>query len=216
MTLGELQGFVGIIVDDINFGYFKLNQVTLFLNNASKQVQKLLLQAGQNFYIKCVTTTMVINQAEYAVPDDFSKVMRFETYTGTVPNETITILEPITTMEDSLLDNKPGTPCAYWLKTRKFVLNQPPQTADVLRLYYAYQIGDMAASNDEPDVPERYHEMIGYYAIRDCFIKDGREISWVDKKIDEYKMQLKQDAQKRREDRSKMVSVTELDWYGYY
>jgi hypothetical protein len=36
------------------------------------------------------------------------------------------------------------------------------------------------------------------------------------KKIEEYKMQLKQDAQARREDRPKMVAITEPDWVSWY
>lgn len=212
MTFGELQSFVSYITDDLQFGYFTRPQVQMFLNNGAKQVQKLLVQSGANFYVKCVTTPLVVNQAEYVLPSDFSKVLRLEFYQGTPPNEDINILEPVTTMEDSLLNNKPDDPVAYWLKTDRLVLNCPPETAYTLRLYYVYQIGDMTADNDSPEVPERYHELIGYYAIRDCFVKDGRDASLAEKKIDEYKMQIKQDSQRRREDRAKMVSYTDYEY----
>lgn len=55
MNLSQLQTFVSVQLDDLNKTYFTAAQITVYLNNACREVQKLLLGANQNYYVKCVS-----------------------------------------------------------------------------------------------------------------------------------------------------------------
>lgn len=196
-------------LDDVNGGYFTTPQMNVFLNNAQKEVQKLLLQAGELYYTKAVETTMVVNQTDYIIPDDFLKVHRILIVTsGTSPNEVVQPLQPITLNQQDLFDLQSTTPEAYYLKRNRFVMVPPPDAAKVLRIEYSYLVADMVNDIDIPDVPTQYQEYIAVLATIDGFLKDGREASMMMEKKRFYEEQMKRDSENRREDGPRMVVVT--------
>jgi len=92
MTLGELKTLVSYWVDDLDFGYFTEDQVREFINQALREIQKYLVLAGENYYLKCVETTTVTDQADYVLPQDFLKLNRLEYIDGqTTTTQPITI-----------------------------------------------------------------------------------------------------------------------------
>lgn len=209
MTLAELRNSVWYWLDDLQGGYFTQPQVDVWLNNAQKKVQNMLVGVGQNFYLKCVETTLVVNQNEYVMPSNLKKVNSlYLIMSGTAPNETFSMIEPITTNEAFLTAYTNGTPQAYSITRSRLVLYPFPDQPLTLRLKYTYLVSDMELDTDVPDVPESYHELIALYAAQDGFIKDGRANDLIVKKIKEYEDSFRSDANERRQDRPRSIVKT--------
>lgn len=209
MTFLELRQLVSYWVDDLNLTYFLPAQVNRFLNNAQREVQKLILGAGQDYYVKCAQTTLVVNQREYVLPDDFYKLNRLEiVVSGTVPTESVIRLNMITPNQLDLVGTQTGTPSVYFFKQNRFVLYPAPNAALTLRMLYSPKVADMVLDTDVPDVPEPYNEMIAVLAAMDCLYKDGRDVSALADKRDMYIKMLKDDAAQRSLDESRSVIFT--------
>lgn len=218
MTRAELQSMVSYWLDDLSNNYFTTTQINIWLNNAQKEVQKRLLQSGNNRYLKCVTTPTVVNQDNYVLPDDFLKLHRVEIITGgTAPNEQAYQLTAMTLNQRLMVYTGSASPMFYYLKKNRLVMQPPPDTAQTLRLWYSYLVADMSLDTDTPDVPTEYHELIALLAAEDGFIKDDRDNSKLKIKIAQYDEMLKQDAQERQVDQTR--SIVETGWdenYGFY
>lgn len=219
MNLGELKDLVAVYLDDLSFGYHTETQVTRYLNNAQKEAQKLLIQAGQNFYLQCKQTSLVAESCQYALPSDFAKVNRLEiVVSGTAPNEDTATLYPITLNQQDMINRKLGTPEAYCLvkdAVKLFPMPDDSNDGRVLRLDYTYRVSDMASNGDEPDIPEAYHELLACLAARDGFIRDDRNTQTLDDKIAGYISQMKQDASDRIQQTGRMVVLTQDQGTGY-
>lgn len=218
MTRLELRTLALSLLDDDASGYFTEPQMNVFLNNAQNSVQKQLINCGQNYALKCVTTTLVVSQRNYELPDDFKKVNRLEVITsGSVPNESYQALTPITLNQQDLMTTGTATPCAYYISKNSLFLVPAPDTALTLRLTYTYLLPDMTQDSDVPDVPEAYHELIALYAARDGFIKDERVSELLMARIKAYEDEFNQDAQERNEDMPRgIVQTTVYSGNGFY
>lgn len=206
MTFLELQNLTAYWLDDLSFGYFTQTQVKRFLNNAQRELQKLLLMAGENYYVKPVQTTMVVNQSDYVLPDDFVWLHRLEIIlSGSGVNEDAVPVLPITLNQKDMLPTGSGTPVVYYMKKNRLVLLPPPSSAKVLRLFYSPYTTDMSADADEPDIPDFYHEFLAVLAARDGLLKDRRDISNIQVKLKELEEHLKQIAQQRKVDMPREV-----------
>lgn len=214
MTFGNLANLVAYFVDDLNFGYFTRTQVNRFLNNAQFETAKKLINAGDNYYLKCAQTNTVIGQCGYALPLDFLKVNRLElVISGAPPNEAVGRLQFITLNEQDQLFTHSGEPAAYVLKKSSIQLFPTPDSILALRLSYTHRVAEMSLDAEVPDVPESYHELIALYATRDCLLKDGREASLIQAKIAEYEKTMDEDADERNVDQPRMIVQTG-DWGG--
>lgn len=209
-TFQEAKAKVSWWVDDTAYGYFTEEQVGRFVNDAQFEVQKLLLQAGQNFYLTCAQTTLVINQADYDFPQDMVHLNRLELITqgvGTV-NEVTNPIRAITLNQQDVYPFTTGTPAGYYLKKSKIILVPPPDNSYVLRLTYSYRVSQLTNDNDVVDCPEQFMEMVPLLAAIDCFIKDGRDCSVLLEKKRYYEELLKAEANNRTQDRPRSVVVT--------
>lgn len=212
MTRLEMRNLTLSWLDDINAGYFPIDLVNLWLNNAQKEAQKRLLQAGENWYVKRVCTTTILNQFDYILPTDFLKLHRLEyIVSGTAPNEEVSVIEPITINQQDMFPNAAGTPGGYYLKKNVMVLLPPPDSAKQLRLWYSYLVADMSSDGQQPDVPVQYHEFLPCLAFKDGLLKDGRDIGPATEKIAYYENLMREDAESRREDQPRMIVVTQSD-----
>lgn len=212
MTFQELKQTTSYWLDDLNFGYFTDTQVGIWLNNAQKRIQKRLIKAGKNYYDRCVQTTLVVNQNDYALPSDFKDLVRLEVIVGgTAPNESKKPVSKITTNQQDLIGMGTGTPAWYFFKRNRLVLLPAPDSAIALRMIYAYEVPDMVLATDTPDAPDSYHEYIALLAAEDGFIKDGRTPVLLEKKIKEFEVQLDEDAAKRNLDSPRMIVETGWD-----
>lgn len=216
MTFSDLQNSVAYYLDDLNFGYFTATQVKVWINNAQRAVQKQLIKAGQNYYVRCGQTSLVVNQREYVLPDDFLKLHRLEiVMSGSSPNETTSVVAPITTNQQDLMTSGTGTPLAYSIRKNRLVLYPAPDAILTMRMQYSYEVTDMTLDSDQPDVPDQYHELIALTAAEDGFIKDGRSSDLLAKKLAEKRAELDSDAAERNQDTPRSVVVTESSG-GFY
>lgn len=208
MTLADLITLTNTYLDDLNSGYFTTSQVTRFLNNAQYEVQKHLIGAGENWYMRCQETTLVLNQKEYVLPQDFLKVNRLELQMDSNVDNNAQIY-PITPNQIEFFTTQPSDPRGYYIKKNKLILAPTPNSTKTLRLYYTYLVTEMTELTQEPDVPTQYHEYLAVLAARDGLIKDGRDPSTLLNKLETYKQLLKQDADERTIDEGRHVVITE-------
>lgn len=210
MNLGELRNLVLYWLDDLDAGYFTPVQVNLWLNNAQRECQKLLIAAGENYYLTCAQTTLTSNQNDYSLPDDFLKVHRTEVVTGgTFPNEDKYTLTPITVNQQDFEFSETGDPDAFYLSRQKIYLFPIPSNAYILRLFYSYRVSDMVSDNSVPDVPEEFHEFLAVLAAIDGAIKDERNSALLLEKRAYYEKMLKNMAEDRTQNASRRVVITE-------
>lgn len=214
MNRGQIRTLAWTWLDDVNGGYFTSDQMNVWINNAQRETQKRLLQAGENWYVTRAETSTVANQFDYALPSDFLKVHRLEiVLSGTSPNEEVSLIEPITINQSDLYPAAPGTPAGYYIKKDRFTLLPAPDTVKTLRLWYSYLVTDLVTDGEEPDVPNQYHEYIAILATLDGLFRDGRDPSPFLEKKRYYEDLMKQDAENRREDQPRSIVVTNSDGF---
>lgn len=207
MNLAQLRQLTVSYLDDLEETYFTPAQLNVWLNNAQKKVQRLLIESKQNYYLKCVQTQTVADQCGLALPDDFLILQKLELVLpgGVYPNENKYPLTPITLMQIDLLSPNPSIPQAFTFKKNKIILSPIPMQAYVVRLTYSYVVTDMVADTSVPDVPEYWHELLAVYAAIDGFLKDDRDNTYLMKIADDYIKQMKQTTQQRQEQTSRRV-----------
>lgn len=212
MTFLQLQTLVLSWLDDPNAGYFTTPQIKVWINNAQRELQKQLIQAGENWYLTCATTSTVANYDCYALPSDFLKLHKLEVViSGSGTTATTSIIFPNTVMQSNLNLIGPGTPSTYYLKKDCVVLRPVPDSAKTLILNYSYRVSDMVYDSEEPDAPPQYHEYIAVLAALDGLLKDQRDPSPFMAKKNFYLDLMKQDAQNRKVDVPRMVVTTRED-----
>ena len=211
MTFSELKTLVSKWVDDTAFGYFTESEVETYLNNAQKEVQKLLIEAGEAWYMKCATSTLIAGTGCYLAPENMLKVHRFDIIlSGTTPvNEVRRTLTHLTPNEIMRINYGNAVPCGYFLKKNAFEIRPVPDLAYNIELLYSYLVADMVLSTDQPDVPLQYHELLAIIASIDCFLRDQRDPSAFMAKRDGYIALMKQDSQQRLQDQPRSVIITD-------
>ena len=213
MNLGQLKTMVSLWVDDPRFGYFTESEITTYLNNAQKETQKLLIQAGQNYYCTAVSTPLVNGQNEYALPEDFIDLNRVVIVTaGSGPTATQVALNFITLNQRDLVSNQTGMPQYYTIVKNRLRLFPVPQSNNLMILTYSPAVEDMVLDADEPNVPKYFSEFLAVLATIDCFLRDGREMGPFLEKKEYYQTMLKNQAQDRNVDTPRAVVLT--DQYG--
>lgn len=216
MTRADLRTLILSWLDDLQGAYFTAAQVNVWLNLAQRQVQQLLLQAGENWYMKPVETTLVVNQCDYVLPNDFMVEHRLEVVlSGTGVNENRQALGFITTNQQSLVPLTTGTPTNYYIKKDRVTISPYPDQALTMRLYYSPRVADMTSDSDTPDVPEQFMEFVAILAAFDGFIKDDRAPENLLLKKNQYLELLKQMAEDRTQDQGRQVVIrNDYDIYG--
>lgn len=217
MTRSEIRTLILTWLDDPNSGYFDATTLNSWINLAQREVQKLLLQAGVNFYMKPVQSNTVALQADYVLPSDFITLHRLEVViAGTGVNENRQAIGPITTNQQDLVQISQGVPTNYYMKKDRVTLSPTPDAAYVLRLYYSPRVADLTGDSDTPDVPEQYMEFVAILAAFNGYIKDDRTAENLLAKKQKYEELLKQQASERTQDVSRPVVQTQGYDGGFY
>lgn len=214
MTLAQLRQLVSGWVDDKDNGYFTTSDLNSYINQAAKEVQKIILQSFEDQWVKCVETYTVVNQQEYNLPSDFKKLNRIELVLSgnSITNESRQRLYKITrNQQDSVVGYNTGTPAVYFFQNNKIIIQPAPDSAKVLRLDYTYTIADMSSDSDTPDIPDEYQEFIAVLAAITCLTRDTRDASTYIEKRRYYEQQLKRDAEQRNIDEPRTVVQTQED-----
>lgn len=216
MNLGEMKEYIGSLVDDKAYSYFTETELVRFLNQAAREVQKKLIQSGNNWYLKIDSSIpTVVGQQEYSVPTDFLKMNRVELVTGiSTPSESVITLNNMTLNQQDYFTNLNSTPVGYYLRKDKFALVPRPDSVKTLRLWYTYRITDVSGNTQTIDVPEEFHTYLCHLAAIQCFLKDNRDPSLLLGWTKEVEENLKRDAMERTQDRAVSVVVTDEENFG--
>lgn len=210
MTRLEIRTLILDWLDDSQSGYFSQATVNVWINLAQREVQKKLLQAGNNYYLKPVTTSTVAQQADYVLPTDFITLHRLEAVlSGTGVNENRQPITQITTNQQDLVSISLGPPTNYYLKKDRVTLSPTPDQVYTLRLYYSPRVADLSADADVPDVPEQFMEFVAIIAAYNGFIKDDRAPANLVEKKKYYEKLLDEMASERNQDVSRQVVITQ-------
>ena len=211
MTVGQIKAYVASMVDDLQFAYFTEPELLRYINQMQQETQKLLIQAGNNWYTTIdATQSTVINQGNYTVPTDFLKMNRIELVTNAGVNETRYSIQSITLNQKDAVSFDSDVAGFYILKSTLW-LSPFPSTVRLIRMYYTYRIAAVAVDADIPDVPLEYHEYIADRVAEICFLKDGRDASFIRYKCDKVEQFLKQDAIERSQDHASRVVIVNDD-----
>jgi len=219
MTFLTAHNLIASWLDDVNHGYFTEAQIIVWLNLAQKHVQNELLQAGNNWYLKPVETTLVSGQADYVLPTDFVQEHRLEVVMSDygTPNEVTQAITPITLNQQDMVSRRLGNPTNYYFKKDRMVLSPTPQFTNVLRLYYSPTTVDVTTYTDVLDVPEQFAEYCCLTACFDGFIKDDRAPENLVHKKEKYEAMIKKMAVDRIKDLPRqVVNVMDFDNYNFY
>lgn len=211
MTLGQIKSYVWSMVDDLGGNYFTTDELTRYANQMMRETQKLLIQAGNNWYTTIdATQSTVINQGNYTLPTDFLKMNRIELVQNSGPNETRYSPKSITLNQKDLISFDSDVAGFYILKNTLWFAPFP-QTVKTIRMYYTYRVAEMTLDADTPDVPAEYHEYIADRVAEICFLKDGRDASFIRYKCDKVEQFLNRDAIERAQDHASRVVIVDED-----
>lgn len=209
LTFVQLQQYASDLLDDQSNGYFTLPILKMRLNLGQRELQKRLISANQNYYMKCVKANTVASQDTYTMPTDFMELIWFGyVLSGSGQTADYRQLMNMTSAQRNLVDGLVGDPQYYFFMQNSLVLKPTPQRAVEMHLEYAYNVVDMVNDADVPDAPEPFHEYIAILATRDCLIKDGRDLAPISSKMAIYEELLKQIAVQRRADSPRMITAT--------
>ncbi len=223
MNFSQMQVRLSYLLDDVNNGYFTLTQIKRCLNDAQMEVQKRLINAGAQWYTKCVSTNLIADTNCYTVPTDFLKLHRLEVITDETNNISYMVQQITMNQQDAFKQNwstvSSGNPTVYFIKKNALTMYPVPNTVYPLKLNYSYLVADMVNDSDVPDCPTQYQELIIFLAAVECFIKDGRDASLLMGKIEAFDKMMKSDAEDRLQDQPRMVVMEDNDsgdygnWY---
>ena len=213
MNVGQIKAYVASLVDDLQFSYFTETELLRYINQAQQEVQKKLVLAGNNWYVKITTAAMVVNQKNYTLPSDFLKMNRVESVENPGVNEDRYPLCSISLNQKDNFDQSADS-CAWYLIKDDIYLTPSPKTARILRYYYTYRIAEVTIDADIPDVPLEYHEYLANLVAQRCFLKDGRDPGFILTEIRQVEDNLTASAVERAQDHASMVVVVD-DYMGY-
>lgn len=216
MTRGQLRTLTLGWLNDLSAGFFTEDQINTYLNNAQKEAQKKLLQAGEEYYTICVTTPTVQDQDCYALPGDFRKLNKLKLITSNfgTANENYDLLNYATPVELDAIKGGPGKPSNYTIRRNCVILRRiPDSTPYYLGMLYSYMVADMNSDSEEPDVPAPYHEYLALLATRDGLLRDERAPSnEFLSKLDSYEKLMVEDSKQRDVSAPRYITSTEDEY----
>lgn len=216
-NLGQLRTLTLSWLDDLNGTYFTPAQVNVWLNNAQRELQKRLIDKGENYYVERLTGTMVVGTDTYTLPTDFKKSHKLEVVVpGTSGvTEQRRILAPVTYVQIDAVGQTSGFPVAVCFKRNSMILRPIPDQAYTMYLHQSYQVADMVSDSDVPDCPADYAEYLAIRAVLDGLMKDQRQPNdFIMAKKEEYEKMLTIDSQRRDVSAPRMVVSTEDQSFG--
>ena len=221
MTRSELKNLVWYWLDDLEGGYFTSVQVNTWLNNALVECQKQLLDCGEYWYLKKVTTSTLAYRDCYALPSDFLKANLLEVLIqgslSTPQSQTWATIDGNTLAEGAQINFGNGRPVTVTIGKDCLIFRPIPDTTYTIRLSYSYKVAPMTDDLNVPDVPLQYHEYIALLAARDGFSKDEREPSSSFKeKFHDYREMMKKDQiQRNRAQPRRVVRRSGDGFFGF-
>ena len=209
MTFLELRVRVSTWLKDKNNGFHTVADVNSYINDAMREVHRLLVQAAQNFFFKCQKAQFVAGACEYFLPSDFIKCERLEVVLSQNDGADVTkALMPISLNEQNNYPQSKGIPDFYCLIGNKIKFFPIPNDDLFIKITYTYRLADMTLDNETPAIPEEFQEMIALLATKSGIITDGEANPRLDEKIQMYMNTLKAAAASRVRQTGRRIIMT--------
>jgi hypothetical protein len=164
MNLTEMRTQARVYLDDRNSERFTDAEVTLGLNRAQEELQKLIddtdemyFSAGQNYNVIASTTSY-----EFTLPTDCKKVLlaeRLSADTDPVPARWTQLARRHFEYTNNLFaTNSVASPLCYLRGTKIGVVK--PGSTYTLRIWYTKRLADLVSTLDTSEIPAEYHGLM--------------------------------------------------------
>lgn len=158
------------------------SDLTVWLNEAKDKVVAEILDTIPDYYNKVVTTTLIANQNEYSLPDDFEKILWVSlSYDGSNWYKVLPLnnVGQATDIQQNVSTNFTQSQPFYYLVNGAIgILPTPDAIIDNgLKISYSYLPDDMSEDSDEPDIPKRFHKYLKYWAYANYLDQNDEHVA---------------------------------------
>lgn len=148
--------------------FFADSALVNYFNQAQREIQSVIVQAYENYFVTHSDINIVAGTDEYALHSQVMKIVRVE-YIGDNNINSPEEIYPITFNEKEYYHNANldvtalGTVQAYALKDKSFVLRPRPEVTQncAVRYYFIKVLSDLTASGAISEIPIQFHEVLG-------------------------------------------------------
>lgn len=155
--------------------------ITVWLNDAYDMCKSNIVNTIPDYFTKLSTTSSIANQNEYALPDDFEKIVMVSvsfdgtTWTRALPLNNIGQALDIQSNNNSFDVSKPF----YYIYKNKIGFQPTFSTtlSDNIKLWYAYDPGEMVENSDEPDLPRKFQSILKYWAYANYLDQNDEHVA---------------------------------------
>lgn len=178
MTFLEMQTRVGELINQAVTDDTKLvtqTEVKANLNRGYHKVINKIVSLSEDYYVRLAKTNTVANQSLYGLPDDFRKLVRVEIdYEGAGNRYKLRRVDenaygdPVNVSIDS-------TSPQYSIRGDNIEIEPTPTAAvtNGIWMWYVENQNDLAADEDEPNLPFEFSDLPIEYAVAKAKAKQG-------------------------------------------
>lgn len=160
---------------DNSSSFFEDSDMTDWYNWAQIEVQNLLIQTRENWFVTSTSITLVANQENYSLPSDCLSVTRIEDVTGG-EDEPIEIRGIGLNDKDNYVkpyDSYNTVVRNYAIHGNQILFRPIPNTgyASGIKLYYSKIVDTLTSASSCSTIPNQYHELIMWGVVENGLIK---------------------------------------------
>lgn len=154
-TLDELVARVRAEIIEPQPGLYTDPEIKSWLNEANDDLTEI-------YGVEAMTTIVTASGTEfYAVPADFSRVLRVEREITPAGLD----FRPLRALTESDRVEDKGTPVGYYVFAGQIGLVPVPNVVANLNLYYFKKSTTLFSGTDVPVIPSQYHRLLYLYAV---------------------------------------------------
>lgn len=154
----------------------------VWVNGSYLQIVDEIAKVNPDYFAKSATADTVSGQQEYALPDDFERVLMVNIQReGTwyrskpLPNVTDVVVHSDTASNQGY---SWGDPRYYILGSTIGFLPIPDEAGnETIKLWYVYTPAEMDEDTDEPAFPKKFHHLIKYGAYANYLDQDDEHVA---------------------------------------
>jgi hypothetical protein len=155
-----------------------------WVNDYYMQVVDEIIKVNPDYFVKSSTTSLVANQQEYDLPDDFEKIVMVNMQIDGVWKRVLPMgnadIRHIAVHTDTTSNQGFSTadPRYYIIGDNVGIMPIPDgTTASALKVWYSYTPDELSSDSSEPAFPSKYHFMIKYGAYANYLDQDDEHVA---------------------------------------
>lgn len=158
--------------------------LSTWVNDYYMQIVDEIIKVNPDYFVKSSTTSTVLGQQEYDLPDDFEKVVMVNIQIDGVWKRVLPMgnadIRHIPTHSDTTSSQGFSTaePRYYIIGDNIGIMPIPDETtASALKVWYSYTPTELSSDSDEPAFPSKYHYFIKYGAYANYLDQDDEHVA---------------------------------------